>query len=113
MSLLPSIRPWQGGACLGPARREWPSDGWWKAFGDSQLDALIAEGLAGATDLRVVQARFGRSLALVSQSRSQLLPSVIAGAEGRVSMSLALPRPLPASLRVSGLDNFQALSSPA
>jgi outer membrane protein TolC len=22
----------------------WPSDGWWQAYGDSQLDALIAEG---------------------------------------------------------------------
>jgi hypothetical protein len=34
----------------------WPSDGWWQAYGDSQLDALIAEGLASATDLRVAQA---------------------------------------------------------
>jgi NodT family efflux transporter outer membrane factor (OMF) lipoprotein len=60
----------------------WPSDGWWKDFGDPQLDALIAEGLVGATDLRVAEARFARAQALVAQSRSRLLPSLSASAEG-------------------------------
>lgn len=67
------------------ARTEWPSDGWWSAFGDPQLDALIEEGLAGATDLRIAEARFARARALVTQSRSNLLPSLSASAEGGVT----------------------------
>lgn len=66
-------------------KTEWPSDGWWTAFGDPQLDALIGEGLARATDLRVAEARFARARALVTQSRGSLLPSVSAGAEGGVA----------------------------
>jgi hypothetical protein len=41
---------------LAPAAQgEWPSDGWWQAYGDKQLDALIAEGLQGATDCALPQ----------------------------------------------------------
>ena len=43
----------------------WPSDHWWEDFGDAQLSGLIAEGLVGATDLRVAEARFARAQALV------------------------------------------------
>lgn len=64
---------------------DWPSDAWWMEFGDAQLDALIREGLAGATELRVAEARFARARAFVTQSRSTLLPSVTAGAEGGVT----------------------------
>lgn len=64
---------------------QWPSDGWWKGFGDPQLDRLIDEGLAGATDLRVAQARFERAEALVTRTRSQLLPSLGVGAQGGVT----------------------------
>ena len=60
----------------------WPSDRWWHDFGDPQLSALIEEGLAGATDLRVAQARFARAEALVGQSRSRLLPTLNADAQG-------------------------------
>ena len=67
------------------ARADWPSDGWWKAYGDSQLDALIAQGLAGAIDLRVAEARFEQARALVGQTRSRLLPSITVGAEGGVT----------------------------
>lgn len=63
----------------------WPSDGWWKDFGDPQLDALIEEGLSGATDLRVAEARFAQAQAYITQSRSRLLPSVTFGAEGGVT----------------------------
>jgi len=70
---------------LESGQAEWPSDGWWKAFGDGQLDSLIAEGLGGATDIRVAQARFDRAQAIVGQARSQLLPSINASAEGGLS----------------------------
>ncbi|MXO99282.1 efflux transporter outer membrane subunit [Altererythrobacter xixiisoli] len=63
----------------------WPSDGWWSAFGDPQLTGLIEEGLAGASDLRVAEARLARAQALITQSRSGLLPSVSAGAQAGVT----------------------------
>lgn len=67
---------------LTAANGEWPSDGWWKQFGDPQLDALIAEGLSSATDLRVAEARFAIARAYAGQTESQLLPQLNAGAEG-------------------------------
>ncbi len=64
---------------------DWPSDLWWKAYGDSQLDQLIEEGLAGATDLRVAEARFERARALAGEAHSRMLPSLSASAEGGVT----------------------------
>ncbi|WP_372733123.1 efflux transporter outer membrane subunit [Novosphingobium sp.] len=64
---------------------DWPSDGWWRAYNDLQLDQLIAEGVASATDLRVAEARFNRARAIVGQSRSQLMPTLTASAEAGVS----------------------------
>jgi NodT family efflux transporter outer membrane factor (OMF) lipoprotein len=63
------------------AASDWPSDNWWEGFGDAQLSALVEEGLRGATDLRVAQARFLRADAYVGQARSRLLPSVGVSAE--------------------------------
>ncbi|HEV7287631.1 efflux transporter outer membrane subunit [Sphingomonas sp.] len=67
---------------LGSATTEaWPSDGWWKTYGDPQLDQLIAEGLSGATDLRVAEARFAKAAAIAGQARSTLSPSLSAVGE--------------------------------
>ncbi len=54
----------------------WPSDRWWNGFDDPQLTVLIEEGLAGATDVRIADARFARANALVTQTHSALLPSL-------------------------------------
>src|SRR5256886_16159750 len=35
----------------------WPADQWWRGYGDPQLDALIAEALAGRPSLEIAQAR--------------------------------------------------------
>jgi len=35
----------------------WPADLWWHAYGDPQLDALVAEALAGSPSLEIAQAR--------------------------------------------------------
>lgn len=60
----------------------WPSDNWWKAYGDPQLDAMIEEGLKGATDLRVAQARQNAADALITQARAALLPTLSLDAQG-------------------------------
>src|SRR6266853_1345236 len=35
----------------------WPADQWWRGYGDPQLDALIAEALAGSPSLEIAAAR--------------------------------------------------------
>src|SRR5215831_903911 len=35
----------------------WPTDGWWRRYGDPQLDALVDEALAGSPSLATAQAR--------------------------------------------------------
>jgi NodT family efflux transporter outer membrane factor (OMF) lipoprotein len=46
----------------------WPGDGWWHGYGDPQLDALIAEAIAGSPSLTGAEARLrsaqGQALAV-------------------------------------------------
>lgn len=66
-------------ASLPDAAGAWPVEGWWKRFDDAQLNALIAEGLAGSPDIAVAAARVRAADALAQQVGAALLPSV--GAE--------------------------------
>lgn len=59
---------------------QWPGDGWWKAYGDTQLDQLIAEGLAGSPDIASAAARLARAQGVAESAGAALGPS--AGAEG-------------------------------
>lgn len=43
---------------------------WWKLYRDPRLDALVAEGLAANTDLRVAAANLERAQAAVSEARA-------------------------------------------
>ena len=61
---------------LSGAPRAWPSDGWWKAYGDPQLDTLIGEGLAGSPDLAAAIARFRAAHGYAQQAGAALLPTV-------------------------------------
>jgi len=63
----------------------WPADTWWSDYGDPQLAQLIREGLAGATDLRVAQARYAAADAAVAGSRAALLPTLSADANAGVA----------------------------
>src|SRR5262245_42872402 len=62
------------------AAREWPADQWWKAYGDPQLDALIAEGLAGSPTLASAEARLQRARAFMQVADAALKPQVSANA---------------------------------
>lgn len=53
---------------------------WWGGFGDAELDALVAEGLAANHDLRIATARVDEFAARVTAVRAQGLPSVGYGA---------------------------------
>jgi NodT family efflux transporter outer membrane factor (OMF) lipoprotein len=56
----------------------WPRGDWWKGFGDPQLDALIAEALAGSPTIGIAQARLRKAQAGVAMAQSALGPQVSA-----------------------------------
>ncbi|QGP79041.1 efflux transporter outer membrane subunit [Sphingobium sp. CAP-1] len=58
------------------AQAAWPGDGWWKVYGDPQLDALIEEGLRASPDVAMANARFRNATAMERQAGAALLPSV-------------------------------------
>ncbi|UZW54184.1 efflux transporter outer membrane subunit [Sphingobium sp. JS3065] len=66
---------------------QWPSEGWWKAYGDPQLDALIEEGLKGSPDVTAAAARFAQANAVAQQAGAPLLPSVDLDANAGVTKS--------------------------
>jgi NodT family efflux transporter outer membrane factor (OMF) lipoprotein len=63
---------------LAAPERDWPTDAWWTAYGDAQLDALMGEALAGSPTLAAAQARVRRAEAVVAQAHARQLPSVSA-----------------------------------
>src|SRR5581483_921603 len=60
---------------LAGMQTDWPVEGWWKSYGDAQLDALIDEGIAGSPDLAAASARLRTAQGLAQQAGAALLPS--------------------------------------
>jgi NodT family efflux transporter outer membrane factor (OMF) lipoprotein len=56
----------------------WPTDQWWTAYGDAQLNNLMNEALAGSPDLAAAKARLAKAQAATAQARAATLPSVVA-----------------------------------
>lgn len=71
-----------GNGLKSPAKQppSWPSQQWWKAYGDPQLDRLVAEATAGNPTMRIAQARIAKVQALSGIARSSLFPSLQANA---------------------------------
>lgn len=55
---------------------QWPREAWWQAFGDAQLDRLMAAALADNPTLKVAQARVRQAEALAGVARAGTLPKV-------------------------------------
>jgi NodT family efflux transporter outer membrane factor (OMF) lipoprotein len=55
---------------------DWPADGWWKRYGDPQLDALMDEALAASPTLAEAQARITKARSVRAVVAAQLLPSI-------------------------------------
>lgn len=64
--------PQQYGAVQTPI--DWPREDWWTRFGDPQLDALVAQALAGNPQLDAAGARLARAQAAVAGARAALAP---------------------------------------
>jgi NodT family efflux transporter outer membrane factor (OMF) lipoprotein len=73
---------------------DWPADGWWKAYGDPQLDALIDEALKGSPDLRAAEARVRKAEGESREAGAALKPRVDGSASIKgtlIGQSLGLP----------------------
>lgn len=67
---------------------DWPSDNWWAAYGDLQLDRLMDEALAGAPDLAKAQARVREAEGFSQTVASTLGPHIdgfATAGEGKLS----------------------------
>lgn len=64
-------------------RTDWPAADWWTGYGDPQLSALIAEGLAGSPDLAAAAARLRAAQGYAQQAGAARLPSI--GVEANAS----------------------------
>lgn len=91
------------------ASADWPSDHWWEAYGDPQLTALIAEGLAGSPTLAQGAARLRRAQALADLSASTLLPSVSADASASL-MKPSTENGIPVTPERRGYNDFAKAS---
>jgi len=72
----------------------WPSDGWWKAYGDPQLDALEDEALAGSPTLAQAKERVAKAQSDAAAARASVLPSITANGdvvEQKQSYHLGIP----------------------
>ncbi|HET8881258.1 MAG TPA: efflux transporter outer membrane subunit [Solimonas sp.] len=74
-----------GGAQLAQeaADAAWPTQRWWQAFGDPQLDQLIDAAMSGSPDLRVARGRVRLALAQTGAAHADTLPSVDARASAQ------------------------------
>ena len=63
-------------ASFAAARADWPAEGWWKRYGDAQLDRLIDEALAGSPDLQAAAARMRTAEGFARRASSALKPSL-------------------------------------
>ncbi|QIK95373.1 efflux transporter outer membrane subunit [Sphingomonas sp. HDW15A] len=59
--------------------------GWWTAYADAQLDALVQEALGNNRDLRIASARVDEFAAILAGTRSQGFPQVGYGLSGNRS----------------------------
>ncbi|WP_088956257.1 efflux transporter outer membrane subunit [Variovorax sp. HW608] len=78
---------------------------WWLAFGDAQLDALVAEALEGNPNLQVARARLARAQAAVSVVQANDKPQINGSLDltrEKFSNTYIYPSPLGGSIQEVG-----------
>ena len=77
------------------AAAAWPADGWWRSYGDPQLESLIDEALRDSPDLALAEARVRGAAAVVQAAGAARIPEVSATAlltEQKQSYNYLIPR---------------------
>lgn len=94
----PAMRPASSVAAdrslAGYGAAAWPGGQWWRDYGDSQLTALIEEGLRGSPDAAIAAARFRAAQGMAQTAGARLLPSIDARGQVNVekqSRNLGIP----------------------
>ncbi|MGO4381613.1 efflux transporter outer membrane subunit [Pseudoduganella sp. RAF19] len=75
----------------------WPTEAWWEALGDAQLNRLVEAAIADSPSLKVAQARVRQAQAVAGIAKSATLPRVDASASSdrqRFSARGTAPPPL-------------------
>jgi NodT family efflux transporter outer membrane factor (OMF) lipoprotein len=83
----------------------WPADDWWRAYGDTQLDTLIEEALAGSPTLAVAHARIEQADAAVRATRAMRWPQLGVAANAdrqRYSENGLFPPPIAGATLTTG-----------
>src|SRR5262245_11247820 len=75
-----SVEIYTAEEAFGAPAADWPTTTWWTAYGDPQLDRLVAEALSGAPSLAQAEARLRQAEAIAQQVGASRLPQVSADA---------------------------------
>ena len=84
---------------------DWPRMDWWRRYDDAQLDALMADGLAGSPSLAAAKARLARATAAAGVARAALSPQLNGNAgitDQRYSEHYVFPPPFAGSWNADG-----------
>ena len=73
---IKALEQYQTGSTLAGKTTAWPSDTWWRTYGDAQLDRLIAEGLKDSPNMAIAEARLRRALAMTQVTNSSTAPQL-------------------------------------
>lgn len=79
----------------------WPSEAWWRAWGDARLDALVERALAGQPSLAVATARARQAEAALGVAQAAQQPQVSLSADltdQRFTANGMIPKPLAGSI---------------
>jgi len=65
---------------------QWPTDTWWQAYRDPQLDRLVQQAIADSPTIKIAQARIRQASSLAGIAEAATLPKV--GAESSLTREL-------------------------
>lgn len=92
----------------------WPTERWWRAYGDPQLDRLEDEALQGSPDLDIAEARLRQAQAASQQAGAALVPDLDLNAFSeptKQSLNQGIPKQIQAYLPHDWRTNTQIAGS--
>ncbi|ROT97019.1 efflux transporter outer membrane subunit [Altererythrobacter sp. FM1] len=94
---------------IGPVAAEWPDDRWWARYGDTQLDALVAEALANSPTVAQAAARVRAARGLVERAGAAGMPQLNASGDAGAKKQ-SYNNGIPADFVPKGWKSYGTLS---